>query len=92
MCEFESRSGHYFFDIASVPFMHIALSVLIIRLKGFLFSDGFLNLISNDYHIIERAFSDNKEVIAGALILGFSLIILSIPAINHLSIHLQIHL
>ena len=52
MCEFESRSGHYFFDIASVPFMHIALSVLIIRLKGFLFSDGFLNLISNDYHII----------------------------------------
>ena len=33
--------------------MHIALSDLIIRLKGFLFSDGFLNLISNDYHIIE---------------------------------------
>ena len=52
MCEFESRSGHYFFDIASVPFMH-ALSDLIIRLKGFLFSDGFLNLISNDYHIVE---------------------------------------
>ena len=63
MCEFESRSGHYFFDIVSVPFMHIALSDLIIRLKGFLFSDGFLNLISNDYHIIERSFSDNKEVI-----------------------------
>ena len=33
--------------------MHIALSDLIIRLKGFLFSDGFLNLISNDYHIVE---------------------------------------
>ena len=32
--------------------MHIALSDLIIRLKGF-FSDGFLNLISNDYHIVE---------------------------------------
>ena len=80
MCEFESRSGHYFFDIASVPFMHIALSVLIIRLKGFLFSDGFLNLISNDYHIIERSFSDNKEVIEGALIPEFSLIILSIPS------------
>ncbi len=53
MCEFESRSGHYFFDIASVPFMHIALSDLIIRLKGFLFSDGFLNLISNDTHIVD---------------------------------------
>ena len=33
--------------------MHVALSDLIIRLKGFLFSAGFLNLISNDYHIIE---------------------------------------
>ena len=60
--------------------MLIALSDLIIRLKGFLFSDGFLNLISNDYHIIERSFSDNKEVIEGALIPGFSLIILSIPS------------
>ena len=45
--------GIIFFDIASVPFMLIALSDLIIRLKGFLFSAGFLNLISNDYHIIE---------------------------------------
>ena len=45
--------GIIFFDIASVPFMHIALSDLIIKLKGFLFSDGFLNLISNDYHIVE---------------------------------------
>ena len=60
--------------------MHIALSVLIIRQKGFLFSDGFLNLISNDYHIIERSFSDSKEVIEGALIPGFSLIILSISS------------
>ena len=53
VCEFESRSGHYFFDIASVPFMHIALCDLIIRLKGFIFSAGFLNLISNDYNIVE---------------------------------------
>ena len=53
MCEFESRSGHYFFDIDSVPLMLISLSDLIIRLKGFLFSDGFLNLISNDNHIVE---------------------------------------
>ena len=45
--------GIIFFDIASESFMHIALSDLIIRLKGFLFSAGFLNLISNDYHIIE---------------------------------------
>ena len=44
--------GIIFFDIVSVPFMHIALSVLIIKLKGFLFSDGFLNQISNDHHII----------------------------------------
>ena len=60
--------------------MHIAFSVLIIRLKGFLFSDGFLNLISNDNHIIERSFSDSKEVIEGALIPGFSLMILSISS------------
>ena len=45
--------GVIFVDIAAESFMHIALSVLIIKLKGFLFSDGFLNLISNDYHIIE---------------------------------------
>ena len=45
--------GIIFFDIASESFMHIALSVLIIKLKGFLFSDGFLNQISNDYHIVE---------------------------------------